>query len=261
MDWGQGSRVAVPGGWEVQIRRWGDGEPLVLLHGFTGSTRSWPVDAVSVLAREYSVVAMDLPGHGESSIPTDPGRYSFAHLIDDLAFGLDEAGVGPAHVLGYSMGGRVALGLALSQPGRADEALAEGIEANGMEWFVDRWTRIPLFASQNALPESVRADLRARRLACSRSGLAFSLRVMGTGVQPSFWGRLEELISPTLLLAGALDPKFRSIGQRMEAQLPDASLEVVPNAGHAIHLENPRGWSGAVLKFLEPPDRETPQTP
>jgi len=258
----------------MHLRRWGSGPPLVLLHGFTGSSRSWPAAAVSKLAREYTVLAVDLPGHGDSTLPAGPAAFSFPDLLVDLHAGLSGAGLERFHLLGYSMGGRVALGFALqfagivesltlesASPGLADTAareeraasddgLAGRIESRGIEWFVDHWTRIPLFRSQETLADPVRGDLRLRRLQNRTAGLAFSLRSLGSGVQPSYWNALKDLKSPTLLMAGALDEKFLALGGLMEAQLPRSTLKVITGVGHAVHLEAPERWSRAVLDHL-----------
>jgi len=268
------SSVLVPGGWEMQLRRWGSGPPLVLLHGFTGDSRSWPAAAIAELAAEYTVLAVDLPGHGDSTLPARSDGFSFRDLLGDLRAGLSGAGVERAHLLGYSMGGRVALGFALRFPGSvgslilesaspglaevgardervaADGALAAQIDSRGMEWFVDHWTRIPLFRSQEALEGSIREELRLRRLQNRPAGLAFSLRSLGSGVQPSYWDTLQNFEQPTLLMVGSLDEKFLALGERMDSQLSRSTLEVFTGIGHAVHLEAPQRWAGAVLGHL-----------
>lgn len=178
-------------------------------------------------------------------------------------------------LVGYSMGGRVALHQALRRPDRVrrlilesaspglateeerarrradDEALARRIVAEGIEAFVDRWEALPLFASQRRLPENVRRRHRAGRLANDPRSLAASLRGLGTGTLPSLWDRLEDIATPTLLIVGELDPKFVEIGHRMAAAMPDARLTVVPDAGHTVHLERPGMWLERVTEFLE----------
>jgi 2-succinyl-6-hydroxy-2,4-cyclohexadiene-1-carboxylate synthase len=252
----------------------GVGEPLVLLHGFTGSRGSWwPV--MPGLAGRYRVIAVDLLGHGSSDAPPQAGRYAMERVAEDMAALLDHAGVSQAHLVGYSMGGRLALYLALalpqrwrslvlesSSPGLAaaeertaraaqDEALAAFTETEGIDAFVDRWERLPLFASQQALPEAVRARQRQQRLNNRPAGLAGSLRGMGTGVQPSLWERLGELAAPVLLLAGEADEKFVAIARQMAEAIPHATLKTVPGAGHTIHLERPEAWLSLVLAWLD----------
>jgi 2-succinyl-6-hydroxy-2,4-cyclohexadiene-1-carboxylate synthase len=178
----------------------------------------------------------------------------------DLIALLDVLNIPSVQMLGYSMGGRLALFTALTYPARVkalilesaspglttteqraarvrnDEALAVRIEHEGIAWFASYWESLPLFATQ---PETVRTALRSVRLSNQPRGLANSLRGMGTGVQPSMWERLGKFQCPTLLVAGALDPKFVEIAQRMAAAIPSAQLCIVPDAGHAVHQEQP----------------------
>ena len=255
----------------------GRGPALLLLHGFTGSSKNWqPLQAA--LADDYRVIALDLPGHGRSAAPADLARYTMPAVATDIGALLDRLQSGPAHLLGYSMGGRLALYLALSAPARwrslilesaspglapaaaraerraRDEALAAWIEAEGIEAFVDRWQALPLFASQRHLPEKVRWAHRNRRLRNRPGGLADSLRGMGTGRQPSLWPRLAKLSLPLLLIAGALDEKFVTIARKMARALPAGScpprLEIVPEAGHTVHLERPILYARLVREWL-----------
>ncbi|MGQ0601502.1 MAG: 2-succinyl-6-hydroxy-2,4-cyclohexadiene-1-carboxylate synthase, partial [Anaerolineales bacterium] len=247
--------------------------PLMLLHGFTGSAVNWLNNTV-VFSQHFRTVAVDALGHGESDSPNDPARYRMEHCIADLATLLDVLNIDNAHILGYSMGGRVALHLAASHPQRvrslilespspgiadaaeraarvqSDNALADFIEREGMEAFVNRWEALPLFATQARLPDSVRVALRAQRLHNNPHGLANSLRGLGTGIQSPLWERLPELRTPTLLLAGADDAKFTTIASAMAQSLPMAQLAIVPNAGHTVHLEQPNTFDMKVLEFL-----------
>lgn len=251
----------------------GDGKPLVLLHGFTGSAANWR-QHVSVFSRHFRTMAIDLLGHGASASPQDAARYRMARCVEDVNGILTTLQVEAAAVLGYSLGGRVALSFAVSHPERvsgllmvsgspglasaeeraarmaSDEALAVQIERDGLEAFVDYWENIPLFASQKSLPAGVHAALRQQRLQNNALGLANSLRGLGTGAQPSLWERLPEVTAPTLLLAGELDTKFVNIAQHMAASLPNARLEIVPGAGHAVQLEKPSEFQTLVLDFL-----------
>jgi 2-succinyl-6-hydroxy-2,4-cyclohexadiene-1-carboxylate synthase len=251
----------------------GQGVPLLLLHGFTGSADNW-AQLQRGLAAEARTIAVDLPGHGASSAPAKAARYGMAAIAADLLALLDHLQLAGAHLLGYSMGGRLALYLALRHPGRwrslilesaspglataaerearvrRDEALAAFIEAEGMAAFVARWEALPLFASQKRLPDDVQQRHRAGRLANRPQGLAGSLRGMGTGVQPSLWAELRRLASPALLIAGAEDEKFVGIARRMTARLPQAKLAVVRDAGHTVHLERPQAYADLVRQWL-----------
>ncbi|MFO7587691.1 MAG: 2-succinyl-6-hydroxy-2,4-cyclohexadiene-1-carboxylate synthase [Gemmatimonadota bacterium] len=266
--------VTLRDGLRLRVREAGVGDPLLLLHGFTGSSESWGEPLVAGLAERSRVLAVDLPGHGASDAPVDPGRYALEAVVADLCDLLDATGTGSATWVGYSMGGRIALGAAVLAPGRvrrlvlesaspglsteeersarrfADAALARRIRAEGIAWFVDKWERLPPFATQARLPAGVLAAQRERRLANDPAALAACLGGLGTGSQPSFWEDLAGVRAPTLLLAGAEDLKFREIGRRMADGLPAARLEVAAGAGHAVHLEAPAAWLAAVRGFL-----------
>lgn len=238
---------------------------VVLVHGFTQSARCWaPID--EALAADHEVVAVDAPGHGGSAAIST----SFDEAVDLLV-----AAGGPAPYLGYSMGGRLALAAALAHPEAverlvlvgaspgladpaeravrvaADEALADRIEAIGVDAFLDEWLAQPLFAGLP--PAAAHRDERRRNTA---AGLADSLRRCGTGAQPPQWDRLGELGArrlPVLLVAGEHDARFRSIAEAMAAAIgPTAELAVVPGAGHTAHLEQPTAFLAAVLPFLIP---------
>lgn len=252
----------------------GDGEPLLLLHGFTGSSESWRAVAPRLPGR---VVAVDLTGHGRSPAPSSIEPYKIDATVEAVLAAT--RGLGQAHLLGYSMGGRVALHLALAAPERfasltlesaspgivdaaeraarvrADEALADLLEQDGIEAFVDRWEQMPLFASQSRLSAAARARVRAGRLASDPRGLAGSLRGFGAGVPTPLQGRLGELLLPTLLIAGALDAKYVSLGQEMAAAMPMARLEVVADAGHTVHLEKPDAFASLVSRFIKEDSR------
>ncbi len=197
-----------------------------------------------------------------------------AHCTADLAALLDALDVERAAVLGYSMGGRVALQFALAAPERiaalvlesaspgiedageraarvaADRTLADDIERDGLEAFVDRWEALPMWATQAALPDAVRQRLRAQRLRNSTSGLANSLRGMGAGAQEAVLGRLGELSMPVLLIAGEHDAKYRQLARDMRERIPDAQINIVEGAGHAVHLERPGAFAPLVKEFL-----------
>jgi 2-succinyl-6-hydroxy-2,4-cyclohexadiene-1-carboxylate synthase len=213
-------------------------------------------------------------GHGASDAPADPERYSMAHAVRDLTAVLDALDVERAAVQGYSMGGRLALHFALDAPDRldalvlesaspgiedaneraarveADNALADRIERDGIEAFVDYWQAIPLFASQSRLPAEVLAEQRRRRLGQAPQGMANSLRGMGAGRQDYLLHRLREIRVPTLLLAGALDERYAELARTMGSLIRDSQLEIIADAGHAVHLEQPDAFLAAVAGFL-----------
>lgn len=259
-----------------KAERVGSGPPLLLLHGFTGSREEW-ADLIPRLAPLREVLAVDLIGHGRAPAPADPARYTMERCVADLLALLDALGIGRADVLGYSMGGRVALQLAAAAPGRvgslilestspgiadpaeraaraaSDDELADRIEREGLAWFVDHWAALPLFASQAALPAGVLAALRERRLRGSAVGYANSLRGMGAGRQSSLWERLPDLGVPALLIGGELDAKYAAILEHMSRLMPQARHVTVPGAGHAVHLERREAFTKLVVGFLQQP--------
>lgn len=249
--------------------------PLLLLHGFTGSAASW-APVMGALAPAYFSVAVDLLGHGQTAAPADLERYAMSSSAADLAALIRAITTPPVNLLGYSMGGRLALYFALKYPHlvhklilesaspglataaerqqrqQSDDQLADRIEREGVEAFVNFWEQLPLFASQKQLPPSVQARQRAQRLQNRPLGLANSLRGMGTGAQPPLWERLAELIMPTLLLAGELDTKFVAIAQAMAKSIPQAQMKLIANTGHTIHLEQTARFIQEVILFMTP---------
>ena len=244
-----------------------------MLHGFTGSSDTW--EALSGhLAHRHEVFALDMPGHGRSSAPADAARYSLDRFAADLACVLDVVSLQKVAVLGYSMGGRAAIQFALAHGDRvaalilestspgipdtverearlaADAELASMIERDGVAAFVDRWERLPLWESQSALPDSAREKLRLQRLANRPDGLANSLRGAGAGSSVPVTGRLASIAAPALVVAGALDAKYVGLAPLLVASLPDARLDIIPGAGHAVHLEQPDALARSAGDFL-----------
>ncbi|MCS6800838.1 MAG: 2-succinyl-6-hydroxy-2,4-cyclohexadiene-1-carboxylate synthase [Chloroflexota bacterium] len=270
-------------GVRYHVARWGAGPPLVLLHGFTGSVETWRPFRKAWRGRQ--LIAIDLIGHGRTTLPRDPERATMASSVRDLAALLDALGIARAAVLGYSMGGRLALRFALAFPHRvsalilesaspgiasaqerqerlaADEQRARLLERDGIAAFVEQWEALPLWASQARLPPAVRARLRQQRLACSAEGLALSLRGMGAGAEEPVLDCLVTFAMPVLLIAGAEDPKYVALAQAMADRLPKSDIAILPGAGHATHLEQPAQFAAVVDRFLrsafplEPPVR------
>lgn len=248
----------------------GQGEPLVLLHGFTGSSANWS-EHINAFVQDFCVVTIDLLGHGQTGAPTNPERFGIEHAARDVIAIFAHLALAKVHLLGYSMGGRLALYMTIHHPERIqtlllesgspgienpderrarveqDEKLARMIETGGLEKFVAYWESIPLFSTQS--PE-MRVHLRKQRLRNNPTGLANSLRGMGTGVQPSLWGGLKTLNLPTLLITGELDTKFATIAHQMSELLSQHHLSSIEGAGHTTHLEQPTKFQKVVSHFL-----------
>jgi len=252
----------------------GSGEPLLLLHGFTGSSEAWGADSVATLTSDRPVILVDLMGHGKSDKPTSPGRYALSEILHDLADVLDALEFGRADWLGYSMGGRLALAAAVLMPERVsrlvlesaspglrseteraerrrtDGKLADRLEKDGIDSFVKLWMALPLFRTQRRLDPDLLEAESARRRTNDPHSLAACLRGFGTGLQPSFWSELPEIDAPTLVIIGEEDPKFSDIGREMSSLFPDGTISPFPDTGHAVHLERPREWAWAIRSFL-----------
>ena len=230
----------------------GHGPLVVFLHGFTQTGASWnPV--IEHLSVDVTCVSIDLPGHGGSP----DGTRSLDETADDVARVIESLG-GTAIVVGYSLGARVALHVALSHADRvaslvlvsgtagiadnaersarrtSDETLASHIESIGTEAFLAEWLAQPMFAT---LPTT--ATALEERLVNAPVGLADSLRHAGTGTQTPLWGRLGEIVAPTLVVTGDLDEKFTTLGTQLAHGIAPATHERIAGAGHTLHLEKP----------------------
>src|SRR5271165_973386 len=235
-------------------------ESVVLLHGFSGTRRAWDGVIAALDGERYRPLALDLPGHGEEADAERP--ITFAGCVADVLARSPERFL----LCGYSLGGRVALHVALAAPARvarlvlvsssagisddaeraqrrrADNALADELERVPFEDFIERWRTQPLFASE---PPEVGALARADQRRNRPDALAAVLRGIGTGEMRPLWGHLGELGMPVTVLVGERDARFRALGARMVELLPHAEL-VVLAGGHGLVLENPRELAGAL---------------
>ena len=260
-------------GLDFHVETHGRGPPLLLLHGFTGSLRTWDQLRLKLMD-QATVIAIDLIGHGQSAAPDDAARYSLNWAVRDLTALLDVFNLPACTVLGYSMGGRIALYLAVHAQNRvsqlilesaspgiedgaerqqrrtSDDALADRIVRDGIAAFVAEWERQPLLAPAPHVAADVRAAQHRQRLDNSPVGLANSLRGMGTGQQPPLWANLPQLTLPVRLIVGQLDRRYRHIAERMMNQLPDANLSVVGAAGHTVHADQPAQFAYEVKTAL-----------
>lgn len=248
----------------------GEGVPVVMLHGFTGSGSTWN-PFIKAWKDNLQIITIDLPGHGKTKSASPK---SMEQCCQDLKSLFDSMKLKRFHLVGYSMGGRTALSFAMLFPERVqslilesaspglsteeeraermekDEKLAKRIEASGLTAFIDFWEDIPLFQSQKSLPLEMQQTVRAERLSQSEQGLIQSLVYMGTGSQPSYWDHLEHFEKPVLLLTGVYDNKFIKINKTMESRFPNSKLEMIEQAGHAIHVEQPRIFGKIVNGFI-----------
>ena len=251
------------------------GGAVLLLHGFMGSSADWDRIA-GTLSEDFFCVAVDLPGHG-ASLEMPDEAYAMEGAVREAVELMDALGVPQATVAGYSMGGRLALYLALRHPERCavlflesaspgiedseeraarrevDEAKAIRLESGNFEAFLRDWYRQPLFASLARRKGMVEALIEARR-SNDPLELARSLRGMGTGSQPSLWEELTGLRVPALAIAGELDAKFAGIVREMAERNPRISVEVIPSAGHNVRLEAPEAYLSSVRRSISRAD-------
>ena len=241
-------------------KQFGNGPRAVLVHGFTQTHETW-VDVIDSLKQNFEVIAVDAPNHGDSC--------DISLNLESGAKAIGEVG-GNATYVGYSLGGRFCLTLALAEPQlvsrlvlisttagiedkelrseriRNDEELARRIEQIGVNQFIDEWLNQSLFAGLNN-----ETNQRGVRLKNTAIGLSSSLRLCGAGRQQPTWSRLKELTMPVLVIAGANDEKYRRLAERLVSEIGDnATLKIVENSGHTPHLEQPEIFQDLLSNFI-----------
>lgn len=260
------------GGQTYRIKRKGEGRPLIALHGFAQSAETW--DELEI--QGFEIIACDLLGHGKSSKPQTLAPYRLSEILSVLQTLMSKLTQGRDYVLmGYSLGGRLALQYALNYPEeplsalivesaspgisnpqeraerqRSDLELAQKIISNGAEWFADFWGRLPLFTSQQKLPEAVQARIRKARAANSPHALALTLEGTGQGQLEYIGDRLSEISSPLLYIGGEYDLKYQQIAKRYFQPLKNSQLAIVPQAGHNAHVERLEEFRMILVNFL-----------
>ena len=238
--------------------------PSLYLHGFAGHP-----DEAQGLNRSY--IGVQMPGHGSSF---SGGSCAISAAKDCVYQAVKASGCSQVDLVGYSMGSRVALSVAVENPswlrrlvligvhpgldGKArvarselDRQRAANLESQGVAAFMDQWELIPLLATQAAISEPVRSQMQNARRAHTVLGLASSLREMGTGAMPSLWDQVSGIHAPVLLVTGSEDPKFDAIAKRLLKRIPKARHVVIERAGHCAHLEQPEAFTAALGTFLD----------
>lgn len=229
--------------------------PVVFLHGLFGVPEGWR-SVADELEHKGALYAETLAGHGATP------RYhaSFISTVDAIA---DRWADKPAHFVGYSLGGRLALALAAlrpasvlsvvaigAHPGLIDETerlrrqrwemeLCDVSVHQGLEALINQWEKLPLWESQRALPPEALQRQRRARLSHTRPGVAWALQSLGTGAMPELWSGLQDTKVPIALVAGALDEKFASINDQVAALSDSITKALVPDVGHNVVLEAP----------------------
>ncbi len=244
--------------------------PVLFLHGFMGSGADW-LPIAQPLSKKYACILPDLPGHGHHLNFSQP--LNFDAVTAELRQLVDLWGGGPVKLVGYSLGGRLALYFATryphlvdrlalegASPGLVDPAArqqraelddrrAEQLRAGNLAEFVEQWYQLDLFSTLKNNPRRL-AALKERRRQNNAQGLAAAISQLSPGRQPPLWDNLAGLPMPVLLLAGALDAKFSALATQMAAQIPQATVELVPQAGHNVHFEQPEQFTRRLAAFL-----------
>lgn len=247
--------------------------PVVFLHGFTGKSDDW-FTVINEIDDACDPVTINLVGHGTKEPPDDMSEYTIDAQVARIASIADRVALEKFVLAGYSMGGRIALSFAAEYPDRldglilesstpgiedardrrerieSDEELAQYLESNSLETFIDRWINLPLFASQSRLPREVKERSRAQKLDNSKTALMNTLRAAGTGRMQPLWDTLPQFHMPVLLITGGIDEKFTGINQRMAQLLPICKHEIIGDAGHNVHLEEPEEYGAVVREYL-----------
>lgn len=267
--------IGVRGNYNIWFKTYGEKSKrsMLLLHGFTGTHLTW-TDLCEILMKKYFLIVPDLPGHGKSGISPTPEFMNLDATSDNLLKLLNLLGIRKGALLGYSLGGRVALNFALkyqehltclilegASPGIQDpterekrkvedDALASDLEKYGRNWFVERWENTPLLATQKDLHSPVIEMIKKERLSNTGKGLSMSLKSVGTGRMKPLWDQLGRLQIPVLLMVGEKDQKFLATAEAMKRRMPNCTLKVVEGAGHCNHLEKPAIFEDIIEQFL-----------
>jgi 2-succinyl-6-hydroxy-2,4-cyclohexadiene-1-carboxylate synthase len=242
---------------------------VLYLHGFMGSMEDWR-EIIGLLGDDYVQMTLDLPGHGRTQV-TDPDVYQFNICVDAIVDLIKSQKFYPLTIVGYSMGGRLALKMAVEYPQLLNavviESAAPGIadmsERNKRkehdlqladqlinEWpdFLDRWYSQPLF---NTLRAKINYDdLLKRRVLNDPARLALVLKGMGQGVQPSLWQNLAKIQIPVYLIAGEADKKYVGLIKQMTHHLATYSHVIIKGCGHNVHFEAPQEYVRALKRFI-----------
>ncbi|UXR78920.1 MULTISPECIES: 2-succinyl-6-hydroxy-2,4-cyclohexadiene-1-carboxylate synthase [unclassified Staphylococcus] len=247
-------------------------QTLVMLHGFISDQTTFG-QHIEPLTEDINLLLVDLPGHGQDTSSTAV-IWDFEWIITQLHELLSRYSEYDLYLHGYSMGARVALGYATEygemlsglilesgSPGLRDEearverqqvdrARARVLELANLEVFVNDWERLPLFQSQQFLPSQVQQRIRQMRLSQQPERLAKALVDYGTGNMPNLWPRLADIPCPVQIIVGEWDEKFVSIAEAMKQHFVQANINIVPEVGHTVHVEEYEKFDTIILAFI-----------
>ncbi|MFQ5583505.1 MAG: 2-succinyl-6-hydroxy-2,4-cyclohexadiene-1-carboxylate synthase [Calditrichia bacterium] len=244
---------------------------LIFLHGFMGSSEDWQ-EVIAHLSAEFYCLAIDLPYHGRTKVFAGPGELTFESIAGELAELFRSLGNSPSYLMGYSMGGRLSLHLALhfpelfravvlesASPGLMsrrereariadDRQLAAKLRSGDFREFLVNWYQQPLFGELSAHPKF--DELLNSRLRNDAARLANSLAVLGTGQQPSLWEKLTQLSVSCFLVTGEKDEKYVAISEEMHKRNKSIRLEIVRNCSHNVHFQKPGEFAKLLREFF-----------
>jgi len=244
--------------------------PLVCLHGFMGSGADW-----LPIVPDWNCYGLmpDLPGHGANFMINLDEPLDFARLTTEFIAWLDGLGLAKIDLLGYSMGGRLALHVAVTHPQRINRLILESANPGltdptarharaqwddeqaalltemGLADFLEQWYNLPLFQSLHRQPARLLA-LKQQRQQHEPRFLAKIIRDLSPGRQLPLWSKLADLPMPVLLVAGELDSKYVELLTTMQPQIPQAKLVILPQSGHNVHYEQPALFGQVVRSWL-----------
>ncbi|AVQ32680.1 2-succinyl-6-hydroxy-2,4-cyclohexadiene-1-carboxylate synthase [Staphylococcus muscae] len=245
---------------------------VVMLHGFI-SDHSTFQGHIESLTKTVNLLLVDLPGHGDDTSPMTV-LWDFEWIITQLHELLSRYSEYDLYLHGYSMGARVALGYATKHsemlsglvlesgsPGiqdemarierqQVDQARARVLQVANIEVFVNDWERLPLFQSQQFLSAEEQQRIRQMRLSQRPERLAKALVDYGTGNMPNLWPRLADIQCPVQLIVGEWDEKFVGIAHKMAQQFKYADIQIVPEVGHTVHVEEYEKFDTIILAFI-----------
>jgi len=246
---------------------------VLFLHGFTGCAEDWfPV--FEQMPAKYNYIAMDVVGHGKSDSPGDPAKYNVEAIVNQIKNFKDHLTPNKVFLLGYSMGGRIALSFASAYPDdlkglilesasagikndeerqkryEEDLKLAEFIETHTLEEFIEMWNDQELFNTQRRFSNDKLKKLKKKKASGSKIGYANSLKGFSTGIMPPVHDKLKKIPLKVLLITGDLDSKYTGINARLAKRFFKAKHKVVRNSGHNTHLEDPKRFIEIVLNYL-----------
>ena len=245
-------------------------QAILFLHGFLGNKNDWQ-KIINTLSKIFYCVAVDLPGHGETATQDNDINYSMQKCAQGIVDFFEKLKIIKPHLLGYSMGGRLAWFLAVYYPDKWNKVIIESatpgieneiekrerlnydfqfahrLENENLELFLCEWYKQPVFASLN---KKKIEELISLRLNNNPKNLAKALRFMSVGLQPDLWKKLNYIKSEILYICGENDKKYRNIAQKMLDCKNSINLKILENCGHNCHFEQPQKFSETVKDFL-----------